>query len=255
MKKALLLLIFPILLSSCAFYKPAKVNTPLLQEKGDGDISINLGTGANVNVSYSPINHIVLMGNYNNAYKSTGGSISSNTGSQKAQWDFSNRQFEAGIGFYNSNLFEKFYIDLIAGYGTGQCGTTSKTSFLGIYFEGYESKLNNHFLQTTFASDLDKKLVIGVGAKVNFLNFYDYSSTDKESGFPKSTYFTNRYQVIFQTFATFRYTPGFIGFESYFGLAFSKESEYFTYRPIDLGVGVNLDIGKFRAHLRDRKKD
>jgi hypothetical protein len=255
MKKTLLLLVFPILLSSCAFYKPAKVNSPLLQEKGDGDISLSIGTGANVNVSYSPLNHIVLMGNYNNAYNTTASSENTTTRAQTTYYDYKNSQFEVGAGFYNSNLFEKYYIDLIAGYGTGQCGGSSGLSLFTFDIEGYESKFNNHFIQTTFASDLDRKLVIGVGGKVNFLNFYNYSSTDKESGLPEATYFRVRSQVLFQPFATFRYSPGFIGFESYFGLAFSNESKYFTYRQFDLGIGVNLDIGKLRTHIRDRKKD
>lgn len=253
MKKGLLLLIFPLFLSSCLFYKPAKVNSPLLQEKYDGDISVNVGTGANINASFSPVNNIVIIGNYNNAYNSTASSENPNTGNQTVYYDYINSQLEAGIGYYNAKLFENFYIDLIAGYGKGQCGTASNINFFFEDLEGYQADYRNHFLQSTFATDLDNPLVFGIGGKVNFLDFYNYQSTDKRSGFPERTYFVIKSKVLFQPFISLRYKTGFIGFESYFGLAFSDKSEYFSFRPLDIGIGLNFDISKFRAQLKDKK--
>jgi hypothetical protein len=253
MKKAIHLLIFSILFSSCAFYKPAKVNSPLLQEKGDGDVSINIGTGANVNVSFSPLNHVVLIGNYNNAYNTTLSTVNPTTGASTTIFNYTNSQFEVGGGYYNSKLFGKLYIDLIGGYGTGKCGTLADIGFFFFDEIGYQAKYRNHFIQSTFATNLDNPFIFGVGGKVNFLSFYDYKSTDKQSGYPEYSYFSVGSKVVFQPFVTLRYNSGFVGFETYLGLAFTGSSAYYTQRPFDIGIGLNFDIGKFRTHLKDKK--
>ncbi len=253
MKVLCIVLNFTFLLSSCVFYKPAKINSPMLQNKGDGHIAASIGTGTNVNASYSPLENLVLIGNYHNAFNSVENYIDPVSALETELFNYKNQQFEFGIGYYQPKLFNKVYINLIAGYGFGESGTGIDLSFFSYEKFGYEAKFHNFFIQSTFGTNLDNDFVFGIGGKLNFLNFYDYQSTVAPRGYTDTTFFSVDTKILFQPFVNFRFNPGVLGFETYFGLAFSNENPFFTYRNYDFGVGLHVDIGKFRDYVRSRR--
>lgn len=253
MKRGVLYLIISVLFTSCAFYKPARVNTPLLQEKGDGHIAATSAFGTSVNASYSPLKNVVLIGSYYTYFDETVYQVDPNTGNKTELFSYDSDQYEVGAGYYNPNLIKNMYFDIIGGYGFGKAGTAINLGFFNINIAGYEAKFHNYFLQSSIGTNLDNNVIFSFGAKANFLNFYDYKSTDNLVGYRDTTYFAVKSKVLVQPFFTLRYSPGLIGLETYMGFGIADNSDYFTHTNFDFGLGLHIDINKLNAWIRKGK--
>lgn len=251
MKIRVLLLLFPIILNSCSgFYKPAKINSPILEKKGDGHITASVGSGINLNGSYSPINKLVLIGNYhkdNSERKENQNYVGSP--------DLPNNQIEVGLGVYENTLNENKYIDFIAGIGFGESSTTIDINSYSYRYYTYQTNFKSYFIQTTIASDINKDFIFAGGAKLTYFEFDEIDYPPAYSGLIESSFFTNTQKILLQPFINLRYTPGFVGLNANFGFAISNSDDFFTSRGFDLSIGIHLDMNKLSRYVKSNYKN
>ncbi len=156
----LIIVIFGILLlnTSCRnfYYIPNTPNVFLPEEKGDGEITVAVSEGVDLQASYTPIDKFGLMLNHN-TYEFDHGNGNSEKG----------RTTELGLGWYGSSLNSYFRYSIFGGFG--------RHSYKGDYefpSDFARLKANKSFIQTN----------LGITGRVLELSvFYRYSNISYSS--------------------------------------------------------------------------
>ncbi len=221
----------------------------MLENKGDGHITASAGSGININGSYSPINKLVIIGNY---HVSNTEEFSNNNqlGSTAYNSILPNYQFEFGLGVYETALNENKYIDFIGGIGFGKSGTTTDLKSFTTDPLVYQTDFNSYFVQTTIASDITKDFIFAAGAKLTYLNFTEIEYPTAYFGVIEESFFANNQKVILQPFINLRYSFGIVGVNTNLGFGISQNDDFFTHKGIDFSVGLHLDFGKLKEYAK-----
>ncbi len=161
----LLIAVIAVLFQSCAregVYLSNSTNTPNLEKKNDANLNGYFGVNHfEFQGSYSPINHIGVIGN---EYFST---------IQGAQF------FEGGIGYYNSIPNTKIHFDVFAGFGSGKRSysfTQEEFDFVWMANVGTETSniytaYNKLFLQGSFYFLWNDKYQLALTGQIANLHF------------------------------------------------------------------------------------
>ncbi len=247
MKNILLLILSAATLSSCNFYKPAMINAPVLEEKGEVQLGISIGNGTDFTASYAITDHIAVSSrftsNANLSYEAT-------RFDSVITFDATNHNYELAIGYYNANN-DNYILSVFGGYAMG------KTGFLDtdlLFFDddfAIGADFNSIFVQGSGFVKLDENNFIGLLAKFNSLNYrnYRYSSffSDREIAFipADENYFVGQVSI------QYSHKGPKVGALAQLQYAFTNSnSQYFTVRQFGVHVGVY-----FRLNEIFRQKD
>ena len=173
---------FLLMLSSCSNFKPAYINNPKFEKRGQLNADVNVGSSFGGNLSYSPIKHWAIMANYSTYYNNSNPEDDKDTlidqnGQFTQQYSYRNYFYEAATGFYwnyNENIYQDFYV----GYGEGVAG--NKVTYT-IFYENFnagivafQNDFQNVFLQSSLRIKVNKLLDIGIHGRVNFLTYSNF---------------------------------------------------------------------------------
>lgn len=245
-------LLFVVTLSSCNFYKPGLVNTPLLENKLDGNIGVSLGRTFGAQASFSPIENIGIMASYSNAMPVSETRDIDSDGEGEIVNTFSNQQYEFGLGYYK-RFTEEYYFEIYGGYGKGEAGIAE--NFLHSSDESneraFEALHEGWFLQSSFAFKPEKNISLVFSGKLAHNTFYDFNVSPFFAHSP--TYFASPRILSFQP------TMSFVFEESYFkgffqaGFFLHSGAQFYSARWLNASFGVALNLNKFTKKVTSRK--
>jgi len=159
------------LCSSCSFYRPAAIQSPLLKKKGDIELSGSVGSSTDASLAFSPFEHFGIRAsagtNFGVKYEFTDSSGKVNSKR------YLNYQVEGALGYYNS-LGRDWQFQTYFGLGRG-AGAAKVESELPLWpfstSEGvYGANYHNQFVQFAFHKRLKKELHFGLVYRLNHLD-------------------------------------------------------------------------------------
>lgn len=227
--------------TSCGIYRQNMVNTPLLEEKGEAQITGYAGfTGYGAQLGSALTKKIALIANY------------SNTGTKRVNYSSVNYTIdkhnflEMGTGYFRKNKAEfisEYFI--LAGKGT-----TSR------YYQGLDTaqKIINTFQQVSYNrfciqadfGKIDHKWEYAISPRLIVINYYNISdnSTDRFKNKPDTYLYTDlagtlRYTILkhLKISGQVNLTLPVTGFNS----------SYFAFSPFNCSMGMNLNMNLFKA--------
>lgn len=193
--KALLLLI--VALSSCrqALYVPDRANTPGLTEaleakatfsirpntkgssssynNGKSSNSNSGGTGTSIDLAFSPIKHIGLMGSYRSLRLNTVRNYQDSISSRTETTTQKGNRWELGCGYYN-NIGAKSYVELYAGYSNGFYSQVNNTSAVN----NFDTKYLRPFIQPSVGFKIGRRILLTGGIRATIVKFYNFNNVD-----------------------------------------------------------------------------
>lgn len=239
------LAIFTIILlglSSCNFYKPTVINAPVLEEKGEINVGVSVGSSSDFNLSYSATDHIAVIAKAGTSYTQEL-SVDNGTGTEKI-YEFNNNHYEGAIGYYSSQDDDLFY-NVFLGYAAGEAGSFVDDATVGLLFldGGFQAQYSGLFLQTSVHANLSNVAFMGLVAKINSLKFSDFEYTFDPT-------INGRYEVredqniVGQIALDFNFKGDRVGGFTQLQYAFDNNNEeYFTTRKLGFYGGIYLRIG------------
>ncbi len=252
MKRLWTLLFVLSILSSCNFYKPGLINTPLLENKLDGNIGVSLGRTFGAQASFSPIESVGIMASYTNAMPVNEMRDVDNNGEEEIVNTFSNQQYEFGLGYYK-RITEEFYFEIYGGYGKGEAGIAENTlySLDETSERAFEALHEGWFLQSSFAFKPENNISLVFSGKLAHNTFYDFNVSPFFEHSP--TYFASPRILSFQP------TMSFVFEESYFkgffqaGFFLHDGAQFYNARWINASFGIALNLNKLTKKITSRK--
>jgi len=240
-------LVISLVLSSCSFYSPALINTPVYEEPGNFNVGASFGTTADVNFSVNPVEHLSVIANGTYA----GFIGSENTPSSTVEvreFNLNRFQTELGVGYYY-RLGPKIQHDFHIGYGLGETAN---------YFgspgdEAFSSSFNNLFFQSSMVfGGLEDDHSFVLSGKYNMLSFNDINYRID------STSFTTNLRSSHNLWAA-QFGAGLIihfGYIDVMGQAqiIISNSEIggdFSVRPIGVYLGFNINLDRLKSAEND----
>jgi hypothetical protein len=241
----IILISYTLLLHSCVpAYIPNHINTPLISEKGDMEVSCNAGSNdLDVQFSYAPTNQIATIVN---------SSFTLFSNLNRNQHYFA----EGGIGYYktlNNDFIMESYLG--SGYGIGQG-----------YFEGlpdaYESPINGNiqfhreFLITTIAKK-DKWGSIAFSNRIVYFDPIEYNYT--EFYYDSIVYsFKGNANGEFYTEPVLSFKIGskrlHINIQTGVSIRLTKSNANLNYRPFMFSLGLSYNINAKEINLKNNLK-
>jgi hypothetical protein len=126
-------------------YMPDKVNSPGFSEAKEVKVDVTASpfTRASVDVAYSPINHLVLIGSYRRpGMKSNSESTSNGQPTNRKTSDLTGNRFDIGAGYFSS-FEKKGRFEAIGGFGMGKLDGTVVTENINPYtIDRYDYRMN-----------------------------------------------------------------------------------------------------------------
>jgi hypothetical protein len=163
-------------LSSCGIYRQNVVNTPLMQQKGQAQISGSVGvTGYDGQLAYAPTKKIAIIANY------------SDLGTEQINYSSENYTinkhnfYEMGIGCYKKNksaLTSEYF--LIAGKGATSRYNQGLDSNMKISSTFQKVTYNRFCFQADYGKTIRKWEYI-VSPRIMVVNYYNISDNSSES--------------------------------------------------------------------------
>ncbi len=252
MKKLSIYLVCVLALSSCNLYKPGLINTPLLENKLDGNIGVSLGRTFGAQISFSPVENIGIMASYSNAMPVNEMRDIDNNGEEEIVNTYSNQQYEYGLGYYK-RFTEEFYFEIYGGYGKGEAGVAENVLYSSNESNerAFEALHEGWFLQSSFAFKPEKNISLVFSGKLAHNTFYDFNVSPFFEHSP--TYFASPRILSFQP------TMSFVFEESYFkgffqaGFFMSDGAQFYNARWLNASFGIALNINKLTKKAGSRK--
>lgn len=171
----LISLLVMVSLSSCRFYKSTSINAPILEEKGDLEVTTSFISSLDFKASYAITDHIAVIGAHGNNFTSTSTRDSVEVKSR-------NNRTDLGLGFYNTN--KKVYYSTFFGYGLGHSSTPidDLSEIDSIIFEidflDFGARFNGPFIQASTHIKSDNDLFLGLVARADYLTFSDFMNPE-----------------------------------------------------------------------------
>ncbi len=229
-----------MLISSCGIYRQNVINAPLIQEKGQTQVSGSVGfTGYDLQLAFALTNKIAVLANY------------SDLGTKRE--DFSSINFiidkhhfyEIGAGYFKKNtkgLISEYFLNV------GR-GMTSH------YYQGMDNaqKLSNSFQQVSYNryclqadyGQIKCNWEYVVSPRLLLVNYYDISDNSNDAYRAEANTFlyadltsTIRYKFLryFKVSAQVNATLPVTGYNSV----------YYSFSPFNANVGLMIDCNFFR---------
>ncbi len=227
-------------LSSCGVYRQNVVNAPLMQEKGQAQISGSVGfTGFDGQLAYAATKKIALMANYSDL-----GTKRENFSSVNYSIDKHNF-YELGAGYFKKNksrLISEYF--LIAGKGMTSHFVQSLDKANNVKTTLKKVSYNRFCFQADFGK-INKKLEYAITPRIMVINYYNI--TDNSSDPYKQEANTYLYTDIA---ATLRYN-----FLKYFKISgqFSStipvtgfNSKYYESSPFNCSIGLIINLNFYK---------
>jgi len=210
------------LVCSCApAYVPNRVNTPLLTNKGELQVSVSFGTsGIDPQVAYALTDNIGLMAN---------ASFLDNTSDESStSYSFHKHFFiEFGPGYYR-NLQNGFKFETFTGVGLGKINGEYDNI---LWTSRVDVKNTRFFLQPSFGYT-SKLLDIGLSTRLVAVSFRQ--SSESNTG------------ILIEPAITAKLGWDHVKIISQIGLAypFNEEDISFVYQPVLFSLGIQGNFGK-----------
>jgi len=233
------------MMSSCTFYKPSVLTTPIVEKKGEVIVGGSIGSTSDGYLLVSPVKHLAVM-----AEAGVANTIESTTtvNGEEITNEVSNNNYEFSAGFYDSLSNEVLY-QVYAGYAFGKSGSLFEDAGFTVLDGLYSAEYTNPFLQANMQFQLNYNLYLGLSARANFLEFSDFeafedsafvSGTTIEAGIDDPSKFVGQFGV------DFRYRGDNFGAFAGMQYAFSPdESGYFDVRNYGIHFGIYLRVDSF----------
>jgi len=249
MKKYILILIIGLGFSSCGIYRQNVVNVPLMQQKGQTQISGHIGfNGYDGQAGYALTNNIAVIANYNNLGIKRDGS-STNYSIDKHSFA------EIGAGYYKKNkkeLLTEFF--LVAGNGMTSRFVTGGDTIVGHtpLFADFRKVYYNRFLIQADFGKLHGKFEYAFSPRIFFINYYNIedNATDEYKHVSSSYLYSDIALTTRYNFAKYFKISGQVSLT--IPLTGYKVA-YYEASPINGSIGLIINMNFFRPD--DKKKE
>ncbi len=254
MKQLLFILTGAVIFTSCNLYKPALINTPLLETQSDGNASVSLGRTFGVQASYSPLKNIGVMVNYSNALPVYEYQNVIDEPEKVLINTYANQQYEFGLGYYK-RLTEQYYFELYVGYSAGESGVVENNYFIARYDTdfnlAFEVMHEGWFLQPTFSVIPEKNIELAFSAKLANIQFYNFNPSPFFDVPPN--FFTNSSILSLQPTMTFVFKQNW--YRGFFqcGFFFSEYSRFYRSRWMNASFGIGLNINQLKQTINENR--
>lgn len=250
MKFYILLVFFIVTLSSCSFYKPSVINTPILEKKGDVNVGFATINGTNVNASYAFTNHFAISSSFTcNIYASL---LNANTNSFENVKTINNK-YEFALGYFNDQE-QLFNYSFFTGYALGNVGTQYTQSeitslVIGDPFIG--SEFQSFFIQGAGFSKIGENSHFGLVSKFRFIELSKFRFSESFSNANPSYRISNKTHTVTQLGIQYLYKKRVFGITSQLQFAFSTSNDnYFSVRKLGIHIG-----GYYRLNELFKRRD
>lgn len=243
MKNYIILALSIVTLSSCNFYKPAMINAPVLEEKGELNLGISAGNGTDVTASYSITNHLAVSASLtSNLNVST--TTTSSTG-EESTFNANNLKYDVALGYFNSQE-DAFNYNFFAGYSAGQTGALLSGEGDIIFLDEFfiSAQYTSFFVQGAGFSNVGGDNYIGLVAKVTALEFSKFKTSTLLNN--TSDFFpSDKTQTVGQVGIQYNYKGEKFGFSTQLQYAFTDSNDsYFTLRQAGIHVGAYFRLSE-----------
>ncbi|MAY82899.1 MAG: hypothetical protein CMP59_02090 [Flavobacteriales bacterium] len=241
-KSLLLFTTITFLASSCTFYKPTLLTTPIV-EKGDIIIGGSTLSSTDGVLLYSPIDHLAVKAEAGTSYTED---LTTEIAGVQLSESISNVNYEFAAGFYDT-LSKNLRYEVYAGYAFGESGSTF--DLFGVQFaSGFNrADYTNPFVQSSIQFGLSNNIYFGINLRANFLEYSNYE-TINDSLFQNSSIneeFNDPNKFVGQVGMDLRYRGHTFGIFLGAHHAFSpEESAYFEVRNFNINFGLYLRLNE-----------
>ncbi len=243
MKNLVLLFSVIVTLSSCNLYKPAMMNAPVLEEKGEINLGVSTGNGTDVTASYAITDYLAVSSrfttNANLTYEVT-------TFDTTQKFTAKNYNYELALGYFNAKN-EGYNISFFGGYAMGETGTLDDNFLLFSEDFAIGADFSSFFVQGAAFANLDKQNHVGLVVRVNAIEYsnFRYSDFFANEDFTSSIDFSDKTQTVGQAGLQYNYKGQKFGFMSQLQYAFTNSNDdYFTVRGFGIHVGAYFRLNE-----------
>lgn len=237
-----LLLLALIGMSSCTFYKPTLLTTPVVEEKGEVILGGSTISSTDGFIVFSPIQNVSILAEASSAY-SVGYTTTDFNGEETSR-EVKNLNYEFALGYYD-RINDNFVYNIYAGYAFGESGSLFEDAGFTVLDGLYSAEYTNTFVQGTINSDLGNNLFLGFNLRTNFLNYSNFDAFS-DSLSPQSSVsegIDDPSKFVGQVGIDLQYKGGTFGGFGGMQYGFSPdESGYFSVREWGINLGVYLRI-------------
>lgn len=242
MKNLVLLFSIIVTLSSCNFYKPAMINAPILEERGEAEVGVSIGNGTNITASYAIGRHLAVSGRFT-SFSNINYEITS-TDTTVFEFNAPNYNYELAVGYFNAT--ESFNYSIYAGYLMGKTASLNEGFLTSNEDLAIGADISSFFVQGSAFANLDGESYIGLVARFNALNFTDFTTSEIFSNNTTAFSPANNNQIVGQVGLQYNLKKDKFGLMGQFQYAFTDSPDsYFTLRKVGIHVGAYLRIGEF----------
>lgn len=245
MKNLVLLCSVIVTLSSCNFYKPAMINAPILEEKGELNLGVSVGNGTDLTASYAITDYLAVSSrfttNANLTYEVT-------TFDSTQKFTAKNHNYELALGYFNANN-EAYNLSFFAGYAMGKTGTLDDNLGDGLVFFAEEfaigADFTSFFIQGAAFANINKENHIGLVFRVNALEYSNFRYSVFFNNDVSSFNFSDKTQTVGQAGIQYNYKGKKVGFMSQLQYGFTDSNDdYFTVRGLGVHVGAYFRLNE-----------
>lgn len=154
-----------VTINACSVYTPNALNVPLLKNKNDLSVGLQVGSGGNLQAAYAISNHVGIMGNAMGVKNEV--TINDNIRSGKGSL------YELGLGYFASsgkNVFE-----LYSGAGIGKVDIDKKFTSLNIT-RNFNADGRRIFIQPSFGR-VGRNFEIAFSTRFSFVKYRNVVTT------------------------------------------------------------------------------
>ena len=158
-------------LSACTVYTPMQPHAPLIQVRGEGEVSLNLqgSLRPELHAAYSPLNHLLVL---------AGGTWrpSLPTGPDDEQDHYRTRQYEIGLGTYWP-LGAHWTATATGGVGAAYVQqTVTEFGLILVFSNDYEARYRKNFGQVGLVYQ-NGHAAVGLGYRLTQVRFDELTAT------------------------------------------------------------------------------
>ncbi len=240
--KHLLFLVSIFGLSSCGIYRQNVVNTPLLQQKGQAQISGSVGfTGYDGQLAYAMTKKIAIIANYSDL-----GTKQINYSSENYTINKHNF-YEMGVGCFKKNksaLTSEYF--LIAGKGTTSRYNQGLDTSMKISSTFQKVTYNRFCFQADYGKTIRKWEYI-VSPRIMLLNYYNISdnSTDTYKDLPATYLYADITGSVRYNFLKYFKIYGQLNFTI---PATDFKPSYYEFSPFNCSIGLLVNMNFYNAN-------
>lgn len=235
------LLLLAMSLSSCyTLYTPDLVQIPMHKAAGEFSIGAQASTsGTNLQASFSPIDHLTIMGNafsrnFNRELKdSSGTKVVDSYGHKEHAYTFA-------AGYYNSIYDSDFHYGFYGGFGNGR--TEDNIGSKDPFYPRNSSNNRKTFLQGNIGYR-HQNIEMALALRYSFVNIYDLNIMDSVRNISENVnYFEPNYTL----------KVGFrnVKFTTHAGIAAPSKYRLFTSSDLSfsglvrVGIGIEIQLNR-----------